>query len=91
MRYALNRFVGIGSLDLQGLYEHSSSERMETVPLLRMFRHLELILLEEDCREVSISDSVSSGCSSGTDTTAALRRFNENNITIITIITNKTQ
>jgi hypothetical protein len=60
MRDALNSLLASGSLDLQGLSEHSSRERMETVPFLRTFRPLELILLEADCGQVSISDSVSS-------------------------------
>jgi hypothetical protein len=75
MRDALNSLRASGSLDLQGLSEHSSRERMETVPLLRTFRPLKLILLEADCGEVSISDSVSSGLSSGTETATALGRF----------------
>jgi hypothetical protein len=73
--YALNSLRASGSLDLQGFSEHSSSERMETDPLLRMFRPLQLILLEEDCWEVSVSDSVSFGRSSGAETAAALVRF----------------
>ena len=77
MRDALNslRASASGSLDLQGLSEHSSREGMETVPLLRTLRLLELILLEADCGEVSISDSVSSGFSCGAETAAALARF----------------
>ena len=75
MRDALNSLLASGSLDLQGLSEHSSRERMETVPFLRTFRPLESIPFEADCGEVSISDSVSSGFSCGYETTAALARF----------------
>jgi hypothetical protein len=48
---------------------------METVPFLRTFRPLELIFLEADRGEVSISDSISSGFSCGAETAAALARF----------------
>jgi hypothetical protein len=74
MRDALNSLRASGSLDLQGLSEHSSSKRMETDPFLRMFRPL-VILLEEDCGEVSVSDSVSLRASSGAETAAALVHF----------------
>ena len=67
VRHASNSLMASGSLDLQGLDVLSSRPRMETVPLRRTSRPLELILFTtgfpSDCGEVTARGDVSSSSS----------------------------